>query len=553
MRELRQRVIWLAISALLFIAAACLGIAVTVDQTIAGVSPSLRWIAFFSLLLFLVALICATRKLGEPDSPLPPPAVEQLSPRERLLQEYAVVNVYQRETIRFLQEVLSRPSLYVERAISEAEIQSQSIALDVTLDINLPGYMNPIALVPIMWVRKGWIPYNLRVTDGKGHIVPTLAPLEVKAILSIIAQALFAEAYIDGDLTPRTALQQIARDRLIDRIWQFSQTDVSACKTLLTFVCIQAGNSLVVRAHDDLVMLCDLIANTYLIIGEVKTGSRLVVKHSKSVSFYGSGGQRSNMPSYARLFFYGRPKRIIVPIHFAFWVANYHFRTNTEAGQYVVSHYLVDLKTHEKVTASNFTPTPYIQRAEPAGLPHTHIYIRGLDKSATPSEIGTAVEWVEVPPGVLGVATTVSIVLATLIVAFTLSEPGMLVDPNREHNMLVRGATVPGFLLTFSAVGLSWLGLTISSESLLRAPLIARVSLLLSALLSLFSAFLFLSNIQGRAYTATISFFGGHLRNSYPISWLTLSFISVVASCALIVSFVRHVYRYRKALNTPTP
>src|SRR2546430_2227280 len=103
-----------------------------------------------------------------------------------------------------------------------------------------------------------------------------------------------------------------------------------------------------------------------------------------------------------------------------------------------------------------------------------------------PFGMATVVRFDEVPPGVLGSATIVSLLTTSLVVFFA------AIGTNRNYS-----SGLPAFLLALPAFAASWLGISSDSYRILRTSLMARLGLIGVGLVSIASSLLFLGQSLG--------------------------------------------------------
>jgi hypothetical protein len=160
----------------------------------------------------------------------------------------------------------------------------------------------------------------------------------------------------------------------------------------------------------------------------------------------------------------------------------------------------------------------------------------------------TVASFAEFPPGVLGSATLVAFAIAALIATFTFTH-------SLPVHSLSGNQALPGLLLSFTTVGVSWLGLALGlageKASLLRASLTARFGLIANAVMALASALLY-ATYAARPDRLNrpklhVSLLGGLVDNDYNTIWLILSLMSLLLFFWLVIVLSCRTYGYMYA------
>lgn len=561
----------------------------SLGSNVSQTSPIPRlWLAAVSACaLCLMARTLREEIILDRDGNLPmPPRFVELTDEYREITIHRIANAY--EFLGGFPDILSRPYRYIERITEEAETQRNSLLLTVQLDVNFPTIAPPNPadpekkgreFVPILWSRKGTIPYNLQVQDGQGKSLPILPPRDVKAITALVAEYLFLYAYLRGE-EPTTDDELTALKVVLDCVWSFAPFKQDRIEPALRSMEqeARARGRLESGLHDDLRRLCDMSIDNYLWVVEAKVSSRVIIKYSRNIPMYRlTKGRVDRFRTLLKILFAARPDQVVVPISSPYWVPNYHFRVNAEPGQYVTENTLysegheeLDLNRTQILENATDEPSAQVQavgnaegeaigqegrtprfviRSAPDGLPHSNIYLARFHRSTTWPKMYTIVKFEEVPPGVLGGATLVAFGIAALASLFTLMHP----QARGETATGMDGGNIPALLVAFTAVGVSWLGLAVGlggdRESLQRASLTARIGLVAAALLALASAMVYVYfqvNDLKRPPRWNISFAGGKLNHDYLSIWVVLSTLAFLLFATLFVALCRRMCRYRR-------
>ncbi|WP_346105007.1 hypothetical protein [Nonomuraea maheshkhaliensis] len=446
-------------------------------------------------------------------------------------------------------DMLRQPHRFIERVVEEAEIRDQCLRLKASLTLNIPRRRRGRKIViPILWIQKGIFLDNFDVEDSEGHSIPILPLARSRGLLTVTTLRALRAIY--PPVPPRIADDYEAAARtVLNHIWTIGTREILPLTPLQQLRDVFIRNSEAWRLHKQLSILCEMLKGYYPLIAEVKRGSRIIIKTSKTVPLFQQRGDRvkDRLLGPIRFLMGSKPRIFNLPLHWPHLAAEYHFRMQGEPGRYVSAHYLRNLN-NEGAPALRVedvfpppgppdkTPRPYVRIRYKSGLPYAHLYIRGLDMVSQPPRMSTVVEFAEVPPGTLGLATGASVFTTALIALFSQSP-----FDNNVNNF-------PSFLLTFAVLAVSWLGFAADKDSLLRAPLTARVGILYIILASL-SAVL-LRTIQppwAKSRNVFLSFWGVPM--SINFWWLVLVGMSIYVSLHLLIVFAARCYRYRKLVR----
>jgi hypothetical protein len=509
--------------------------------------------------IFLFAFFRSTNRYFDalrPDRSPGEPVITELSPKERSDARKLAIGSYVNDPprLRFLQEILTRPTNYIERVFVDAEIQNQCLLFSVALTINVPDDTSgrntsrndsrPF-IVPVTWVPKGSLLNNLSVEDGAGNTLPLVSQVEVKAILSLVIESLFRIAYLNG--APPSGVTWVNLIDLRKSAWMFKPVDegeINAALSIMKSFARNAG-SFRAQAHEDLAQLCLLLAANHVLIAEVKTGSRVTINYKKNSALQPKTPKSNwgKIRARTRLLLGVRPYRFDIPLDLPHWSHSYHFRMNAEPGQYVSEQYLIYADEEPPIMSSQIKTlpgsTPYIKIGEPSGLPYTHLNLRNFAMAEPFKNIVTVVKFSETPPGILGLATVAALAVTVLLGFFAAIHP-------------IKGwsTELPTFILALVIIGASWLGISSDKESLIRAQLAARFGLLLLALILAAGAFLYIGNTKMEILQTPdlprFSVFGNWFTVRLNLWWFLLTLLSFLV---FLVLFLQYWHRTRRFLR----
>ncbi|WP_328967621.1 hypothetical protein [Streptomyces sp. NBC_00239] len=450
----------------------------------------------------------------------------------------------------FLRDLLTGSDTYIERVFEDVEIQHLTLTINTSVHIATPyGASETRFLFPTIWVEKGALVSNFTIRDRDKKPLPVLPQIKTKAILSVLVDQLLRLAYFQGrpasgSITAQAAQRLVSecawrtgmlRERQVERI-----LDRLASRTHLT-----PGMPETIL-HETLKRLCTLLAGHYVLITEAKSqNGHTIVECSRTVPLLRELGPPTTKGHLRRVLLGARPDKVSLPLEWPFRASSYHFRLEGEAGEYVTATYLMTIGANERILRNEIpagaADYPQIRTEEPSGLPYAHLYLRRFSLFTDQrARIGTTIEFMEVPPGVLGATVLLSGAIAFLVGAFTWFYPHYISPSSLP--------TFPAFLLAFLAVVPSWLGFTSDRDSILRAPLISRLGLFTVSVLSVASALLYALSPHLDWPPWNLSFFGQGL-HEFNGWWFTLTCVSIFNFSFLLAIFITRVRSYTKDLN----
>jgi hypothetical protein len=252
---------------------------------------------------------------------------------------------------------------------------------------------------------------------------------------------------------------------------------------------------------------------------------------------------------WLRVLFGTRPVSVTVSLDNAWTCQSYHVRVQAPEGFYLARQNFVASdayrgKTPAKVKAKD-APTPVHYRfRRRLGQPYAHFYGRffptPLEGERRPK---LQLDFFEVPPSSDFSAAIAAVACFGLVwlVGFVMSRTTDL------------GSDAPAFLLVFPGVAASWIGFDAPAHRLFEDTLCARLSLALTALLSVAASGLFILNV------AKLSAFDQNmpLKSSvFGVSrlfWAILTALSFFNAAYLLYRWYRNVWRFKHLAERADP
>jgi hypothetical protein len=200
-----------------------------------------------------------------------------------------------------------------------------------------------------------------------------------------------------------------------------------------------------------------------------------------------------------------RPSQVTVPVDLAMTAGSYHLRVNGPPEKYVVEQILRCANCRQRLDdpqtrhiaqcahAPGESKKTHFHLRGRFGQSFTHLYMRGFaDSGHRTSRYEILVRFNETPPGSRASAAVTA--LAGLIFIWVIGHLA-------SRNEAVSNSDLPAILLALPAIAASWVGLSSSGDALVGSSLHARLSLILSGVLSVASVVVYL--LQNTAASAS--------------------------------------------------
>lgn len=192
-----------------------------------------------------------------------------------------------------------------------------------------------------------------------------------------------------------------------------------------------------------------------------------------------------------------RPYSHFIPTPHAYYTQSYYFRVDAPAGHYVSSTELVrpknDVPSDDRYTAVDFADLPD-QTYSRAGLTYAHVRVRNLPDQVSMAHrgpngeylrapLGVRVVFHEIPPGSVGFALLVS--LSALL---TLAVVGIALSLRATQ----LSSDIPALLVAVPGLVGVLVGSTLEKDQLVSAPMIARISFLMTGMVCFVASMMFI-------------------------------------------------------------
>jgi hypothetical protein len=470
---------------------------------------------------------------------------------------------YKPEVRYLFQQILQDPTQYLHRINERVEAREGCLALDVTMDYAFDGQAigkvsearAETILIPLIKLKKHVMLDNLEMWDGDGHHVSALLQDEVNGLIASAVSNLFRVAFLSSEPDQVGRKLSDAEDRLLwnlirlaCHVGDVNPATTSAILRMLEDGPVESTDDGTAKASEDGVGIlrnfCEFFADHYLIVveAELPKGTQLSMRYSRTVPQY---NRTEEWNDRIRVRLGLSPYRYIIPLRLPFDAPSYHFSMLGVQGQYLAHGELVDARTRmqlEPTAFSDVVPCPSLQARHGSGLPYAHIYTTGLHKAKV-VDMYTKAEFGEIPPGALGGACVVSVACAILVWFFALTQPGL-------QKVLASPSDLPALLLTVPAFAATWIGQSV--DRILRSSASAYMGLVISAVVSLASALLYVANSAGRSFYTikSLTVFHGHISlKGVDISWFVLALVASVIAAYLAETLRDKVRSYMRAVK----
>lgn len=494
-------------------------------------------------------------------------------------------------------ELIMSPAKHRVRVAETIDLEGHLMVQRVTVEFDLPrGWEQAKFLyVPVLHPAKGELVDNFHLRDAGDNSLADLSYEETTRLAAAGLRLLMAFGY-------QTALA--ARGIGVEEAGEWPDAASRASeKELLTLLAMRGHVELepMRRTLNELLGPLEVdeltrdrltryvleLCGAYPIVAVVDpgtvTGGRVLIKYERTlmpssltaVDDPDAAGRRARANArrakhwrgLARIGLGLRPSQVAIPVTLALTASSYHLRLNAPDSKYVFEQRLICCHCRELVDSSwaGSHPRPeldvpadrcshdseenpsalwfddrhYFRLQRRRGQNFVHLYLRGFG-SMRPQMDGLQIiaRFKEVPPGsrlqsaVTALATTVLVVVV-----------GYLVSNHRVSP----GSDYPAVVLALPAVVASWFGIASERNALVGGSLLARVSLIVSGVLSIASIVTYLmtaSTTPAAAPARDVSLLGVTDR-----AWIALSILSLVNFIYIYYRFVLKLVHYRDLMR----
>jgi hypothetical protein len=433
-----------------------------------------------------------------PADPIYQPDIEWLA----RLQEVITAPAYDHHgaLIAFI-ELITNPAEFRSRVAETIDLEGRGIHQRVSVEFVLPidDSKSEHFLLPILQPVKGDLVDNFRLMDGTGASLTNLSYQETVELAAIGLRVLLIAATRkphDQWATKTRSAELIMLGLIARRGPSDIQAVNATIRSALRLLERRPGRD----AKELITAYLRSLSVSYPIVAVVPKSlvvlNRVLLRYEQTVI---PSSQTAGWSGKLRVGSGVRPSQVTIPVDLAMTAASYHLRINGPAEMYVVEQILrcADCRARLRRAQSENQQASCVH-ARGDGTPgdahfhlrgrfgqnFTHLYMRGYASQAHKElRLEILVRFNETPPGSRAAATATALTAAILI---------WVIGHLTTRSDVISNSDLPAILLALPAVAASWFGLAAASEALVGSSLHARLSLILSGVLSVASVVAYL-------------------------------------------------------------
>ncbi|MFI7601167.1 hypothetical protein [Actinoplanes sp. NPDC049681] len=497
-------------------------------------------------------------------------------------------------------ELIMSSAKHRVRVAETVDLEGHLMVQRVTVEFDLPrGWEQAKVLyLPVLHPTKGELVDNFHLRDAGDNSLADLTYEETTRLAAAGLRLLMAFGYQTALAARGTSVEEADE-------WPNDQSRASE-KELLAQLAMRGRVQLGEAKHtvnqllgpldvDDLTRdrlnryvleLCGAYPIVAVVDPATVTGGRVLIKYERTLmpssvtalddpdTAERRAGRKAHRAKHwrglARIGLGLRPSQVAIPVILALTASSYHLRLNAPDSKYVFEQRLM-CRYCRRLVDSSWTgkepqpelPAPhnecshgpenrspaspsdgrhYFRMQRRRGQNFVHLYLRGFG-SMRPQMEGLQIiaRFKEVPPGsrlqsaVTALATTVLVIVV-----------GYLVSNHRVSP----GSDYPAVVLALPAVVASWFGIASERNALVGGSLLARVSLIVSGILSIASIVTYLTTASAAPAVAPgprVSLLG-----VTHTAWIALSILSLVNFMYIYYRFILKLVHYRDLMRRTT-
>lgn len=403
-------------------------------------------------------------------------------------------------------DLITDPSKYRSRVAETIDLDGRSINKQVSVEFVLPnGALQARALyLPILQPVMGDLVDNFRLTDRSSSSVTNLSYLETVELAAIGLRMLLL--YATGKPYQEWTSTRAAELILLELIARRRPSDAKSAKSSIKKGLKLLEGKLSGGARDLIRAYLRSLSAGYPIVAvipqDLVVSNRVLLRYELTVI---PASRSAGWEGKLRLGIGVRPSQVTVPVDLAMTAGSYHLRVNGPPEKYVVEQILRCANCRQRLDdpqtrhiaqcahAPGESKKTHFHLRGRFGQSFTHLYMRGFaDSGHRTSRYEILVRFNETPPGSRASAAVTA--LAGLIFIWVIGHLA-------SRNEAVSNSDLPAILLALPAIAASWVGLSSSGDALVGSSLHARLSLILSGVLSVASVVVYL--LQNTAASAS--------------------------------------------------
>jgi DNA-directed RNA polymerase subunit RPC12/RpoP len=507
------------------------------------------------------------RRKGAQD-PVFQPGEEWLAARQRDAFKYR--SKYDGAAIDAFVKLTVDPARYRSRVSETVDLDGNGFIQQVSVEFTLPDSAldAEYLYLPILSPLKGELIDNFRLCHASGASATNLSYDETTILAALgIESLLYSASYralgeemhvgVDKDvladgiillkpLASRGHISNKDAEALVNNRLQLIHTKLVGRRT-----------------KKILRMYLTSLTVTYPIVAVVPrsavVGGRVLMKYERTVL---PPAKRGGRQGRLRLFLGLRPHQLAVPVNLALTAASYHLRVNglSAGDKYVSQQSLRCIRcqrrvqrnwvgspqscpgcSHQTLPSNVPNPDTHYRLRQRRGQSYAHLYMRGYASSKL-RDLELKVRFKEIPPGSRAYAAATAMVTTIFVGAI-----GYMVG----HG-IGTGSELPALILALPVAAVSWFSSTTDSDKLVGSSLLARLSLILSSIVSFAAIIVYLVFTHHPTEGVTRLSPNGSgvaLLGVGNFLWLTLVSVSLMNFIYISYRFVLRLWYYRLLRN----
>ncbi|GAA3862076.1 hypothetical protein GCM10022243_30500 [Saccharothrix violaceirubra] len=417
----------------------------------------------------------------------PVPADNAVELQERVTAQTATIT---RQEAMVFAAAIARPEQFRRNIVEEYTPNRRTLHKAVTVDLKLPAEWlgNSRIAVPIIVNKKGDLLDDFHV-GGPGDDTTCLT---YDSYLDLVAEVLHILLLVTEDKTFSGKLSDAGKNAellALHGILSRADTRKPVAVDLSGAKAIEQLPTKHPQVRAMAALLARQLTSNYAIVVQVPLvpehtfGFRLTL--TPPVKFTRPDSPRRMSPlGYLRVLIGARPVTLNIDIANAATCTSYHLHVHAPDDLYLARQQVVGLDGILKRAAYSAPTPPHCRFRRRLGQPHAHFHARYMPEFREDNP-HVVLDFQEVPPGSILRAsiTGVAAFLILWLIGYVTS---------RSTTANAPGTDAPTFLLAFPALAATWLGFDSPARKLLEGTLPARLSLAVTAALSIAGCWLFM-------------------------------------------------------------
>jgi hypothetical protein len=410
-------------------------------------------------------------------------------------------------------DLLANPASYRVRVAESVDFVERGLRQRVGVEFNIPASAldAKYLYLPVLMPIKGELLDNFRLYDASGKSVANLSYEETTRLAAVgLTYLLSGSESANGDEADRAEAVAVDQIVLLGPVARRGRIDISEAQQEVDERINALRTTVSDSTRERLRAYLKLLSVTYPIVivisPEAMIAGRLLITYELTLI---PRAERKGWEGRFRLALGLRPYQLAMPVNLAFTAQSYHLRISGPGDKYVMRQYLccrhcgklvrrnwrsqdAGAKSetpsqncrHTVLSGNQTTGKRHFRLRQRRGQSYVHLYMRGYASDDAPRDLQFLARFREVPPGSLANAAATALITTLLIaVAGYLS----------TH---VRGSAysdIPALILALPVAAASWMGINEDAGKLVGSSLLARLSLIVSGLLSIAAIVIYLA------------------------------------------------------------